>query len=80
MTASPMTMLAGEILTSGNGHFSDQNGRGGDGTAEFEIVADLGDAVQHFLQRARDGDLRNRKRQFAIADPDARRRRANNRP
>src|SRR5450631_1422309 len=69
INASAMTMLAGEILTSGNCHFSEHDGRGGDGAQEFQVVADFGDAVQHLLQRARDRHFRNRKSQFAIANP-----------
>src|SRR5581483_1111664 len=69
--ASAMTIVAGEILTSGNGHLSDHNGRGGNRTAEFQIAADFCYSVQHLLQSARDCDLRNRKRQLAVAYPDA---------
>src|SRR5438067_2940272 len=69
--ASAMTMLAGEILTSGNGHFSEHNGRRGYRAEKLEIVADFGDTIQHFLHRAGDGHLRHGECEFSIADPDA---------
>src|ERR1700683_454683 len=47
--ASAITMLAGEILTSGNGHFSEHDGRGGNRAAEFQVVADFSDSIQHLL-------------------------------
>src|SRR5579863_8684160 len=69
--ASAITMLAGEILTSGNGHFSEHDGRGGDGAVKFQVVADFRDAVKHFLQRTRNRDFGYRERQFPVADPHA---------
>src|SRR3954453_15531362 len=71
INASAMTMPAGEILTSGNGHFSEHDGRGRNGAQEFDVAADFGNAVQHLLQRAGNRHFGNGKRQFAIFDPHA---------
>ena len=39
--------------------------------AEFKIVADLRNVVQHVLEIAGDGDLFNRVSQFAVFNPQA---------
>src|ERR1017187_10231802 len=68
--ARPTTMPMGEILTSGNRHLSDHDRRRRNGAAELKIITDLRHSRQHLLQRARDRDFRNGKRQLAIANPD----------
>src|SRR5438067_3453584 len=62
---------AGVRLLATDGHLPDQDGRRSHGRAEFQVRSDLFHVHEHLRQIARDADLGNRIRQFAVLDPQA---------
>src|SRR5690348_4017426 len=57
------------VSFAANGEAVEAESGRGDGTAEFEIVADLGNVLQHVFQIAGDGDLFDRVGAVAAGDP-----------
>src|SRR5260370_15332115 len=59
------------LLFSRDGHaIHSQSGASGR-TAEFEVIADLGDVVEHLLEVAGDRDFLDREGKLTVLDPKA---------
>src|SRR5512146_519627 len=70
--AVPLQIQFGtEFLLAGDGHSIYTKGRASECAAEFEVVADFGDVVEHVVEVAGDGDLLDRVVEFAVLDPQA---------
>jgi hypothetical protein len=61
--------MTGSGLLSGNSHAADLQRRGGDTPAEFQVVANDLDVLEHFQEISRNGDLFDWISQFSILDP-----------